>query len=74
METHPSDLLNSVIGLHTADRVNVDEYIEIGKQQIAEFESGWAKSFNQTRPKKVTTMFSTKLTSRSMASLSTILR
>ena len=55
-DTHPPGLLNIVTGLHTTDKVNVDESVEIGRQQLVEFESGWPKSFNKTLSKQVFTM------------------
>ena len=58
--THPPGLLNIVTGLHTTDKVNVDESVEIGRQQLVEFESGWPKSVNKTLSKKVITMASIK--------------
>ena len=33
-DTHPPGLLNIVTGLHTTDKVNVDESVEIGRQQL----------------------------------------
>ena len=59
-DTHPPGLLNIVTGLHTTDKVNVDEAVKIGRQQLVEFESGWPKSFNKTLSKKVITMASIK--------------
>ena len=59
-DTHPPGLLNIVTGLHTTDKVNVDGALEIGKQQMVEFEAGWPKSFNKTITKKVITMASTR--------------
>ena len=59
-DTHPPGLLSIVTGLHTTDKGNVDESVEIGRQQLVEFESGWPKSFNKTLSKKVITMASIK--------------
>ena len=59
-DTHLPGLLNIVTGLHTTDKVNVDESVEIGRQQLVEFESGWPKSFKKTLSKKVVTMASIK--------------
>ena len=67
-DTHPPGLLNIVTGLHTTDKVNVDWSVEIGRQQLVEFESGWTKSFNKTLSKKVITMASIKRTSSWMVS------
>jgi len=40
--------------------VNVDEAIQIGKQQMRDFEAGWPESFNTSLTKNVTTMAETK--------------
>ena len=58
--THPSGLLNIVTGLHTSNKVNVDEALEIGKKQMVEFETGWPKSFHKVLLKKVITMAASK--------------
>lgn len=52
--------MNIVTGLHTTRKVNVDNAVEFGKEQMVEFEAGWPKSFNKTLTKKVTTMAVTK--------------
>ena len=54
-DTHPSGIFNIISGLHTDDKINDDEALEIGKQQMVEFEAEWPKSFN----KKVITMAAT---------------
>ena len=59
-DTHPPAVLNIVTGLHATDKVNVDESLKIGREQMTEFESGWPTSFNKTITKKVTMMASTK--------------
>lgn len=59
-EAHPAGLVNVVTGSHTAEKVNVDQSVSIGKNQMAEFESGWPESFNKTLSKKVTTMTVTR--------------
>lgn len=61
-DTHPPGLLNIVTGLHATEKVNVDESLKIGRQQMIEFESGWPTSFNKTLTNKVTLMPSTKKT------------
>ena len=58
--THPPGLLNVVTGLHATDKVNADEYIKIGREQMTEFESGWPTSFNKTLNNNVTMMTSAK--------------
>ena len=52
--------MNVVIGIHATDKVNANDYIKIGREQTAEFESGWATSFNKTLTKNVASMTSTK--------------
>ena len=59
-DTHPPGLLNVVTGLHATDKVNADESIKIGREQMTEFESGWPTSFNKTLTKNVTMMTSAK--------------
>ena len=46
--THPPGLLNVVTGLHATDKVNADDSIKIGREQMTAFESGWPTSFNKT--------------------------
>ena len=59
-DTHPPGLLNVVTGLHATDKVNADESIKIGPEQMTEFESGRPTSFNKTLTKNVTMMTSAK--------------
>ena len=59
-DTHPPWLLNVVKGLHATDKVNADESIKIGREQMTEFESGWPTSFNKILTKNVTMMTSAK--------------
>ena len=59
-DTHPPGLLNVITGLHATDKVNADESIKIGREQMTEFESGWPTSFNKTLTKNVTMMTSAK--------------
>ncbi len=56
----PAWLLNVVTGCHATDKVNVDTSIEIGREQMAAFESGWPTRFNITLTKNVTLITSTK--------------
>ena len=56
--THPHGLRNVVTGPHAT--VNEDEYINIGREQMAERESGWPTSFNKTLTKNVALMTSIK--------------
>ena len=57
-DTQPHWLLNVVTGPHTT--VNADEYISIGREQMAELESGWPTSINKTLTKNVAFTTSTK--------------
>ena len=59
-DNHPPGLMNVVTGLHATDKVNADESIKIGREQMTEFESGWPTSFNKTLTKNVTMMTSAK--------------
>ena len=45
-DTQPPWLPNVVTGPHAT--VNADEYINIGREQMSELESGWPTSFNKT--------------------------
>ena len=36
-------------GIHATDKVNADEYITIGREQMAEFKYGWPTNFNKIR-------------------------
>ena len=59
--THPPGLLNVVAGLHATDKVNADESIKIGREQMTEFKSGWPTIFNKTlQTRNVTMMTSAK--------------
>ena len=58
--SHPVGILNIANGLVSDNNVNADSSLEIGQQQMAEFESGWPASFHGTLKKKVTTMTSNK--------------
>ena len=60
-DTDPSGVLNVVTGLHATDKVNANESIKIGREQMTEFESGWPTSFNKTLTKNVTMMTSAKM-------------
>ena len=71
-DSHPPAVLNIVTCLHATDKVNVDESLKIGRELMAEFDSGWPTSFNKTITKKVTMMASTKRASSWMESLCTI--
>ena len=36
-------------GIHATDKVNAEEYITIGREQMAEFKYGWPTNFNKIR-------------------------
>ena len=59
-DSHPPAVLNIVTCIHARDKVKVDEPLNIGRELMAEFDSGWPTSFNKTITKKVTMMASTK--------------
>ena len=59
-DTHPPGLLDVVTGLHATDKVNADESIKMGLEQMAEFEFGWATIFNMTLTKNAALMTSAK--------------
>ena len=49
-------LVNIANGLVPPDNVDVDNALEIGTQQMRQFESSWPATFHETLAKKVTTM------------------
>ena len=57
-DTQPPWLLNDITGPHAT--VNVDEDINIGREQMSELESGWPTSFNKTLTNNVALVTSTK--------------
>ena len=45
---HPSGIVNVASGLMSPNTVNVDKSLEIGKEQMRDFESGWPETFHGT--------------------------
>ena len=45
---HPSGIVNVTSGLMSPNTVNVDKSLEIGKEQMGDFESGWPETFHGT--------------------------
>lgn len=58
--SHPVGLVNIANGLISSNNVNVDSSLEIGKQQMKDFEAGWPTSFHGPLKKNVKTMTSNK--------------
>ena len=43
---HPPEMVNIVLGKIAQETVNVDRAVELGSNQMKEFEQGWPKSFH----------------------------
>ena len=56
----PVGMVNIANGLVSSNNVNVDNSLQIGQQQMHEFESGWPASFHGNLKKSVTTMAANK--------------
>ena len=56
----PSGIVNVASGLMSPNTVNVDKSLEIGKEQMRDFESGWPDTFHGTLKKKTVTMAASK--------------
>ena len=52
---HPPELVNIVLGKVAQETVNAHRAVEIGSNQMKEFEQGWPKSFHEKLSHKVTT-------------------
>ena len=62
---HPPELVNIVLGKVAKETVNVHRAVEIGSNQMKEFEHGWPKSFHEKLSHKVTTQVDPENTSKS---------
>ena len=54
--SHPEGVVNIANGLVSTNNVNVDKALELGQQQMDEFETGWPSSFHKTLKKNVIAM------------------
>ena len=54
--SHADGVVNIANGLVSPNSVNVDNSLEIGHQQMTEFEAGWPDSFHRSLKKNVITM------------------
>ena len=54
--SHPEGVVNIANRLVSTNNMNVDKVLELGQQQIDEFETGWSSSFHKTLKKNVITM------------------
>jgi len=55
-DDHPSGIVNIISGRIGPDKVNVDEAVAVGRNQMLEYESTWPEGFHSTLSKKVMTM------------------
>ncbi|KAG0722059.1 hypothetical protein GWK47_045188 [Chionoecetes opilio] len=55
-EDHPEGIVNIVTGRIAPDAVNVDNSVDLGKEQMKQFEAGWPESFHEPLSNKVVTM------------------
>ena len=62
--SHPEGVVNIANGLVSTNNVNVDKTLELGQQQMDEFETGWPSSFHKTLKKNVITIPDAKKSSK----------
>ena len=52
--SHPEGVVNIANGLVSTNNVNVDKALELGQQQMDEFETGWPSNFHKTLQNVIT--------------------
>ena len=58
--SHPESIVNIVNGRMGPATVNVQDSVEVGREQMSEFERTWPEHFHDTVSKRITTMAVTK--------------
>jgi hypothetical protein len=58
--SHPEGIVNIVNGRVGPATINVQDFLEVGKEQMSEFERTWPEHFHDTINKKIATMPATK--------------
>jgi len=58
--SHPEGIMNIVNGMVGPATVNVQDSLEVGREQVSEFERTWPQHFHDTINKRIVTMAMTK--------------